>query len=428
VHQIELEMQNEELHGALAEMEASRARYFDLYNLAPMGYCSLGETGLILEANLAAANLLGVTRGALLKRLLFRFIFKEDQDILYRRHKKLFETGEPQAYELRFVKNDGIPVWVLVQATAAWDGKGESVCRVALSDLTERKQAEALLQEVRHQLEQRVARRTEITEREQAEEALRESEQRFATLFHRSPVPAALTRLSDCIILNVNDAYLQLVGYPRGEIIGNTQPPGLLVDPSDSARYSPVIEEKGIVSNFEIGIRNRSGEVRTVIVESEVIDINGERCALTMNIDITERKRSEEEKERLEAQNAQLRKSESLGLMAGAIAHNYNNLLMVVMGNLELALAHLPDGSPALDCIDQSMKASQRAAEISRLMLAYLGHNLQEKKPVDLSGLCRGALPSLMSSLQKRVRMGFRLPVRGFWPTPRRSSRRFLSW
>ena len=68
VHQIELEMQNEELRRAQAELEASRARYFDLYDLAPVGYFTLSEQGLILEANLTAASLLGVARGALVKQ------------------------------------------------------------------------------------------------------------------------------------------------------------------------------------------------------------------------------------------------------------------------------------------------------------------------------------------------------------------------
>ncbi len=75
VHQIELEMQNEELRRAQRELEASQARYFDLYDLAPVGYCTLSEQGLILEVNLTAATLLGVTRSTLVKQPLTRFIF-----------------------------------------------------------------------------------------------------------------------------------------------------------------------------------------------------------------------------------------------------------------------------------------------------------------------------------------------------------------
>ena len=89
VHQIELEMQNEELRRAQQELEASRTKYFDLYDLAPVGYVTLSEKGLILEANLTAANLLGVERGQLLQQPLTRFIVSEDQDICYRHRKQL---------------------------------------------------------------------------------------------------------------------------------------------------------------------------------------------------------------------------------------------------------------------------------------------------------------------------------------------------
>ena len=90
VHQIELEMQNEELRTAQAEIEAGRARYFDLYDLAPVGYCTpVSEKGLILEANLTAATLLSVNRGALVKQPISRFILKDDQDIYYLHRKKL---------------------------------------------------------------------------------------------------------------------------------------------------------------------------------------------------------------------------------------------------------------------------------------------------------------------------------------------------
>src|SRR5580658_6142786 len=91
VHQIELEMQNEELRRAQEELEISRERYFDLYDLAPVGYFTLSEHGIILEANLTGAKLLGIARGALVKQPLSRFILPEDQDIHFRHRKALLE-------------------------------------------------------------------------------------------------------------------------------------------------------------------------------------------------------------------------------------------------------------------------------------------------------------------------------------------------
>jgi PAS domain S-box-containing protein len=146
VHQIELEMQNEELRRAQAEIEDGRARYFDLYDLAPVGYCTLSEKGLILEANLTAATLLGEVRSALIKQPLSRFILKDDRDIYYLHRKHLFETGEPQQCELRLVKPDGAPFWAQLTGTAAQGQDGELVCRVVVSDIAGRKRVEDELQ------------------------------------------------------------------------------------------------------------------------------------------------------------------------------------------------------------------------------------------------------------------------------------------
>jgi diguanylate cyclase (GGDEF)-like protein/PAS domain S-box-containing protein/putative nucleotidyltransferase with HDIG domain len=142
VHQLELEMQNEELRRAQVELDTARARYFDLYDMAPVGYCTITVKGLILEANLTTANLLGVARGALIKQPFYRFILNEDKNIYYLHRKQLFETGEQQAFELRIVKKDGTAFWAHLAAIAVQNIDGVPVCRIALSDIIERKQAE----------------------------------------------------------------------------------------------------------------------------------------------------------------------------------------------------------------------------------------------------------------------------------------------
>ncbi len=139
VHQIELEMQNEKLRTMQAELDAQRTYYFDLYDLAPVGYCSISDHGLILEANLTIDTLLGVERGVLIKQPINRFIHQEDQDIYHLHHKRLFETGEPQSCELRMMKNNATALWVHLAATVALDTGGAPICRIVLSDITERK-------------------------------------------------------------------------------------------------------------------------------------------------------------------------------------------------------------------------------------------------------------------------------------------------
>lgn len=141
VHQIELEMQNEELRRTQAELDAQRARYFDLYDLAPVGYLTVSDKGLIVQGNLTAAALLGAPRSNLAGRPFSQFILKEDQDTYYLRLKQLLETGEPQAVELRLLKKDGTGFWAQLQANAAGDADALG-CRLALSDITARKQVE----------------------------------------------------------------------------------------------------------------------------------------------------------------------------------------------------------------------------------------------------------------------------------------------
>ncbi len=144
----ELEVQAEELRRAQVELDTARARYFSLYDLAPVGYCTLSEKGLILEANLTAATLLGARRSALVEQPITRFILKEDQDTYYHYRKKLSKTDEPQTCELRMMNKNGMGFRAHLVATAAQDDDGARTYRVVLSDITERKRTEEALRQV----------------------------------------------------------------------------------------------------------------------------------------------------------------------------------------------------------------------------------------------------------------------------------------
>jgi PAS domain S-box-containing protein len=142
VHQIELEMQNEDLRNSQTELEAVRARYFSLYDLAPVGYFTINEQRLILESNLSAAVLLGESRGSLVGKTLAQFIFKEDQDLYYLQCKQLFKSGEMQTFDLRMLKKDGSAFWGHLRIAVAHPVDGVAACSVVLSDISERKQME----------------------------------------------------------------------------------------------------------------------------------------------------------------------------------------------------------------------------------------------------------------------------------------------
>ncbi|MBU1700982.1 MAG: sensor domain-containing diguanylate cyclase [Candidatus Eisenbacteria bacterium] len=143
VHQIELELQNEELQRVQNELEASHAKYFDLYERAPIGFLTLSEDGRILEANLTAANLLGVAKDQLINKWVTRFITREHQDIYYLHCQKLFETRAPQTCVLKMIRKGDHPFWVQFDAILASDAAGGSLlCHVGMSDITALKQLE----------------------------------------------------------------------------------------------------------------------------------------------------------------------------------------------------------------------------------------------------------------------------------------------
>ncbi len=158
VHQIELEMQNDELRRTQGELDAARIRYFDLYDMAPVGYCSVSENGFILDANFTAASLLNVVRSDLVNKLVSRFIVKGDLDIYYHCRKRLAESGAPQDCELRMIKRDGNPFWAHMRITATdaspvQISAGMPVERLVLSDISDRKRLDAALQQKNQDLE-----------------------------------------------------------------------------------------------------------------------------------------------------------------------------------------------------------------------------------------------------------------------------------
>ena len=268
VHQIQLEMQNEELRRAQTELDTARERYFDLYDLAPVGYCTLSEKGLILETNLTASTLLGVARGALTKHSISRFILQADQDIYYLHRQQLYSTGEPQVCELRMVKMDGTAFWAHLATTIVQDADGAPVCRLVLSDITYRKKAEA---------------------------ALIQSEERFSKAFHCNPNPMNITTLGEGRYVEVNDAFVKTYGFERDEVIGrNAVDLDIWVNLQERDLLLMELRTKGyICSRGEVRFRTKSRDIRTFLFSTELIDVDGEPHLLWVTSDITESKRME---------------------------------------------------------------------------------------------------------------------------------------
>lgn len=185
VQQIELEMQNDQLRQTQVELDTARARYFDLYELAPVGYCTVNEQGLILESNLTAAALLGVLRKDLIEKPIRRFVVQADQPTYDQCRLALFTANVPQECELQMRKSDDSIIWTHIKTTTASDDAGARVQRLVLSDITERKNAEAALHEQNCELE---------ISRSNAEKANRAKSEFLSQMSHelRSPLHAIL--------------------------------------------------------------------------------------------------------------------------------------------------------------------------------------------------------------------------------------------
>jgi diguanylate cyclase (GGDEF)-like protein/PAS domain S-box-containing protein len=188
VHQIELEMQNDELRKTHTELDTQRKRYFDLYDLTPLGYCTLSEEGLILEANLAVATLLGMSRNELIYKPFNRLIFIDDQDSYYLFLKQV-QPDKIHSCELRLIKENKTNFWTQLSAIQSKNEQGIVTTRLILDDITERRVAD--------------------------------EEKRIAAIAFESQSGIVITDPSG-VIMRVNPAFTRLTGYSSEESIGQT--------------------------------------------------------------------------------------------------------------------------------------------------------------------------------------------------------------
>ncbi|MBN1131058.1 MAG: PAS domain S-box protein [Chitinispirillaceae bacterium] len=325
VHQIELKMQNEELRRAQVELEASRARYFDLYDLAPVGYFTISEKGLILEANLTATQLLGTDSFTLVNKPASRIILHEDQGIYYTHSKRLFNTGVPQGCELRLAKKDGAVLWVRLDATIVQDAQGTPVCRAVMSDITARKQAEeksahdqAMLQAERRKVEEAHARLAAIVE---------------------NSYDAILSTTLDGAIESWNGSAERMYEYTEEEIKG--QPVAMLAPPDRSGEMPGIIlkiKAGESIRDFETVRRNKSGaEIAVSLTVSPVKTTKGEIIGASIICrDISDRKEWERSimdlNERLQVSNREL---ENLG---NTLSHDLRGPIQCIEGYCSLLL------------------------------------------------------------------------------------------
>lgn len=222
--------------------------------------------------------------------------------------------------------------------------------------------------------------------RKEGEESLRASEMRFSTIFHASPVGICLTRLANGQIIDANAVFLEILGYSREEVLKNhTQEMGMWAIPEDRHKVVQLLHEQGRILNIELKLRRKSGEIGETLVSAELIELAGERYILSMIQDITERKRDEAEKEKLQAQLVQAQKMESVGRLAGGVAHDFNNMLSVMMLHAEIGLSQLEPKNKLYDNLQEIYKATQHSADLTHQLLAFARKQLVAPKVLDLN-------------------------------------------
>ncbi len=253
-----------------------------------------------------------------------------------------------------------------------------------------------------------------------SQNALEESRTRYMQLYHNAPVGyVVLNRVG--IIKQANATFAEMVGKEgaAGAITGKPFVDFLVVDDQRIflARLKSFFKS---LAEKHIEVRIGADTATRLIVSLAATQLQRlENAAQQMEdeifvivSDITERRQLEKQQQRLQTQVNQLAKAESLGRMAGAIAHNFNNMLAVVLGNLEILSDTIVDGQEA-KCLRDSVQAAWKASELSRAMLTYLGSSAGEKKTLDLARLCARQVTWLMRAKPDQIATITDLPEEG---------------
>jgi PAS domain S-box-containing protein len=266
VHQIELEMQNDELRQTQEILEESRSRYSDLYNFAPVGYLTLDERGVIKEANLTATRLLQVERKWLIDRPFTHFMVIEDREA-FRRHLNLVLQGqEGHTVEVRLKGKDEQAFFTLLESACHQNATGKSLCRTAFSDISQRRQAEA---------------------------DLRESEARYRSLFQDNHAVMLLIDPATGDIVDANPAACAFYGFSREELTARKITDINTLSP-EQVFAEMRLAKKDKRRQFHFRHRLARGEVRDVEVFSGPLRLQGQDLLYSIVHDITARRLAEE--------------------------------------------------------------------------------------------------------------------------------------
>ena len=230
----------------------------------------------------------------------------------------------------------------------------------------------------------------DVTEQRKNQESLRQSEERFATAFLSSPLAITISTEKEARYVDANDAFVRMIGYQREEIVGRTaQELRIWVDPEDRSQMVHQLDQTKPTETVETRFRTKSGEERRVQISTERIVLDGEPCVLANTLDVTDARR-------LEEQFRQAQKMEAVGRLAGGVAHDFNNLLSVIMGYSELAQDATPAGTVVCKYLEQIKQSGERAAALTRQLLAFSRQQVLEPRILNLNGVVHNVSKMLL--------------------------------
>src|SRR6266513_2804865 len=249
----------------------------------------------------------------------------------------------------------------------------------------------------------------DVTERKRSEEALRKGEKRYRELFENMPV-ALYRSTPDGRFIDVNPAMVALLGYPDRKTLLETSIPSLYVDARERIRWSVEMQETGTVRDFEVRLRRHDGEVLSL---RDTTHANKSENGLVVRYegaleDITQRKR-------LEDQLRQASKMEAVGQLAGGVAHDFNNLLMAIRGNADILLEEEEEEgrgdeqNGSAEGLREIRKAADRAAMLTRQLLAFSRRQVLQPRSVNLNAVIGGMKNMLARLISEQIEVVTRL-------------------
>jgi PAS domain S-box-containing protein len=256
----------------------------------------------------------------------------------------------------------------------------------------------------------------DITERKQAENALRESEERFSKAFRLSPVPLVISDPATGRFIDVNEQWLKMLGHSREETIGHTSfELGIWANPEIRSQMGGRLRREGSFSDVPVQFLTHDGGTRDILWSAAMINIGGEELMLSLVYDYTDKKQAEEEKEKLQTQLLQAQKMESIGRLAGGVAHDYNNMLGVILGHAELAMMKGGEDNPLKHHLKEITNAAQRSADLTQQLLAFARRQTIAPQIMDLNAAVAATMQMLRWLIGENIELAF-LPKEEDYP------------